>query len=83
MKRYYMSVELLATFSVEAENEQDAVDKTKQALSNAESANLGAWPNGQPIVAEFSFLYDAEFSFFNEEDESVDCQGKQDDERLI
>jgi hypothetical protein len=73
-----MSVELLATFSVEAENGQDAVEKTKQALSNAESANLGAWPNGQPIVAEFSFLNEKDkFSFWNEKDESVDCQGEQ------
>ncbi len=72
MKLYYMSVELLATFSVEAENEQDAAEKAKQALSNAESANLGAWPNGQPIVAEFSFL--------NEKDEIVYWQSKQEGE---
>jgi hypothetical protein len=53
MPEYLFDVKLFAAIRVNAENETDARQMLCEALDCA-SANFGAWPNGDPILAEAS-----------------------------
>lgn len=53
MKRYGFDCTLTAAIRVEAESEEEARKMLSDALDCAD-VNFGAWPNGDPILAEAS-----------------------------
>lgn len=54
MPEYLFDVKLFASIRVTADDEAAARKLIDDSLGDAESANLGSWPDGSPIVAEFS-----------------------------
>lgn len=52
-KEYAFDVRLFATIRVEAQSEEEARALIREHLDAAD-ANFGAWPNGDPILAEAS-----------------------------
>lgn len=50
---YLFDVKLFASIRVKATSEAEARKLMAQAI-DASTANLGAWPNGDPIVCEIS-----------------------------
>lgn len=52
-KRYAMDVRLFASIRVEAESLEAARKLVRNTIQSS-TANLGFWPNGDPIVCEVS-----------------------------
>lgn len=61
MHEYTFDVTLLTTIRVKASSEKEARAMLDAALQGADS-NLGAWPNGDPILAECSIEGEADLS---------------------
>lgn len=53
MKKYTFNVKLFADITVEASSEREARKMLRETIGGS-SANLGAWPNGDPIVCDVS-----------------------------
>lgn len=53
MKEYFFDVKLFASIRVKAESEAAARATIADCIDCAD-ANLGAWPNGDPILCEVS-----------------------------
>lgn len=53
MHEYLFDVKLFAAIRVRAVDEYEARAMMSQCI-DASTANLGAWPNGDPIIAEVS-----------------------------
>lgn len=53
MHEYLFDVKLFAAIRVKARTEVEARELMKSCI-DANTANLGAWPNGDPIVCEVS-----------------------------
>ena len=53
MPKFTMDVKLWATVEVQADSQAEAETLIKHHVDGS-SANLGAWPNGDPIVSEVS-----------------------------
>jgi hypothetical protein len=51
LKQFTFSVTLLTTIHVNAASREEA-ERTVEDCVGGASANLGAWPNGDPIVCE-------------------------------
>jgi hypothetical protein len=53
MRKFLFDVKLFASITIEAQSGAEARSMLKAELDCA-SGNLGAWPNGQPILCEVS-----------------------------
>lgn len=53
LHEYLFDVKLFAAIRVKARSEGEAIDMMMRHI-NANTANLGAWPNGDPITCEVS-----------------------------
>jgi len=53
MHEYLFDVKLFAAIRVKAKTEAEARELIKSCI-DANTANLGAWPNGDPIICEVS-----------------------------
>ena len=60
MKTYCFDITLVGAIRVTAPDELTARKMLKEALDAAD-ANLGAWPDGSPILAEVSLAQDDEY----------------------
>lgn len=52
-REYAFDVKMFATIRVQASSEAEAIQLIKENMDCADS-NFGAWPNGDPILAEAS-----------------------------
>lgn len=69
MKEYAFDCKLQCAIRVNAASEEEAREMLAKQIDGA-SANLGAWPNGDPILAETS-LDDTSPTLFEVDGEAV------------